>query len=132
MMDASECRLSAASATSASHTEAEDAVDLVHLRRYTLGDAVLEKEVLSLFLGQLPELMTALRSAANERDWKMAAHALKGSGRAVGAWQLANLAEHAEQLPLGGDTTKRQDLFAGIEAAATAARAYIDAAFGPA
>ena len=90
-------------------------VDLNHLRRYTLGDKALEQEVLRLFLAQLPETIASLRSAATERDWKMAAHTLKGSSRAVGAWRIASLAQEAEgprlqrRAPgvLGGDIEAR-------------------------
>ncbi|MBN9246850.1 MAG: Hpt domain-containing protein, partial [Hyphomicrobium sp.] len=73
-------------------------IDLAHLRRYTLGDKALEDEVLRLFLAQLPETLAALRTAATERDWKIAAHTLKGSSRAVGAWRIASLAQEAEAL----------------------------------
>ena len=38
-------------------------VDIKHLRRYTLGDQALEKEVLELFLGQLPETIASLSGA---------------------------------------------------------------------
>ncbi len=59
-------------------------VDLKHLRRYTLGDAGLEREILDLFFGQLPTTIAALAAAATPKEWKVAAHTLKGSGRAVG------------------------------------------------
>ncbi len=71
-------------------------VDLKHLRRYTLGDQSLEREVLSLFLAQLPSTISALGAARTDKDWKVAAHTLKGSGRAVGAWRIARIAEQAE------------------------------------
>jgi len=72
-------------------------VDLKHLRRYTLGDLGLEREVLSLFLAQLPETISALGAARTDKDWKIAAHTLKGSGRAVGAWRIARIADQAER-----------------------------------
>ncbi len=73
-------------------------VDLAHLRRYTLGDRGLELEILGLFVDQLPITIGALKNAPTEKEWGMAAHTLKGSARAVGAWPLATLAEGAERL----------------------------------
>jgi HPt (histidine-containing phosphotransfer) domain-containing protein len=73
-----------------------DVVDLKHLRRYTQGDTALEKEVLVLFAQQVPELIASMRGATVEKDWLIAAHSLKGSARAVGAWRLADLALQAE------------------------------------
>jgi HPt (histidine-containing phosphotransfer) domain-containing protein len=104
-------------------------VDLKHLRRYTLGDVELEKEVLELFLGQLPQTIGALSRAETERDWRVAAHTLKGSGRAVGAWRVARLAEHAERnlnvLNRAGCT----DVVAKINEAVEEARAYIESVY---
>jgi HPt (histidine-containing phosphotransfer) domain-containing protein len=73
-----------------------DAVDLKHLRRYTQGDTALEKEVLVLFAQQVPDLIAGMKTATVEKDWQIAAHSLKGSARAVGAWRLADLALQAE------------------------------------
>ncbi len=107
-------------------------VDLKHLRRYTLGDERLEKEVLELFLAQLPQTIGALSGAASERDWRMAAHTLKGSGRAVGAWRIARLAEHAERLLGPKSQDVRIEAVARIEEAAIEARSFILSAYGPA
>ena len=43
-----------------------DPVDIKHLRRYTLGDQDLEREVLTLFINQLPSTIAAL-GGANDR-----------------------------------------------------------------
>jgi HPt (histidine-containing phosphotransfer) domain-containing protein len=72
-------------------------IDREHLRRYTLGDPALEREILGLFIAQLPLTLEALKFAATDRDWHMAAHTLKGSARAVGASELARLALDAEK-----------------------------------
>ncbi len=104
-------------------------VDLAHLRRYTLGNADFEREVLGLFLAQLPSMIAALREAGSDRDWKMAAHALKGSGRAVGAWPLARAAEQAEQLPGVAGNLRCQEQVGRIERAAADVRQFIDVAF---
>lgn len=103
-----------------------EAVDLKHLRRYTMGDLALEKEVLQLFLLQLPVTIKSLSSAATDRDWLMAAHTLKGSCRAVGAWRVAGLAEQAERQIAAQTPALRADAVAGIEEAADEARNFID------
>ena len=100
-------------------------VDLAHLRRYTLGDKALEDEVIGLFLAQLPETIAALRSAATERDWKMAAHTLKGSSRAIGAWRMAQLAQQAEALVCSAEPAACSDAIIKLEAAASEARTFL-------
>lgn len=78
--------------------DASAPIDRAHLARYTLGDAALEREILELFLGHLPNTIRDLGLAETDRDWRMATHALKGSARAVGAWRLATAAENAERI----------------------------------
>jgi HPt (histidine-containing phosphotransfer) domain-containing protein len=107
-----------------------DPVDVQHLRRYTLGDQTLEREILQLFMIQLPELIGALRTAQTERDWRMAAHSLKGAGRAIGAWRIARLAEGAEGLTFGGDCQPRKTLVAEFDQAASEAGLYIESLWG--
>ncbi|HVZ06018.1 Hpt domain-containing protein [Hyphomicrobium sp.] len=105
-------------------------LDIQHLRRYTFGDQALEKEILSLFLAQLPETIAALRAAANQRDWKVAAHTLKGSSRAVGAFRLGDIAQEAEQLTYGADAEVRADAICRLQEAASEARSFIQATYG--
>ena len=62
-------------------------VDLVHLSRYTLGERELEREVLELFCSQSLIYIERLREARSDKDWKDAAHTLKGSASAIGAWR---------------------------------------------
>lgn len=73
-------------------------LDRKHLQRYTFGNIDLEEEVLGLFLAQLPDTIGALRTAPSDRDWRIAAHTLKGSSRCIGAWRLARAAEQAERV----------------------------------
>ena len=73
-------------------------VDLAHLARYTLGDVALEREVLELFCTQSVSYLEQLRAATSHKAWSEAAHSLKGSARAVGAWRAARAAEHIEAL----------------------------------
>jgi HPt (histidine-containing phosphotransfer) domain-containing protein len=71
-------------------------VDLVHLSRYTLGDRALEREVLELFCAQSSIYLESLRAAGSDKEWNEAAHSLKGSASAIGAWRAAAAAERAE------------------------------------
>jgi HPt (histidine-containing phosphotransfer) domain-containing protein len=84
-------------------TRPEPALDLAHLRRFTLGDHDLELEILDLFITQAPITLAALNAAGTDRDWRIAAHTLKGSARAVGAWSVALLAERAEAMSRRND-----------------------------
>lgn len=72
-------------------------LDLQHLRRYTLGMADLEREILGLFLGELPKSRAALLAAETGSAWHMAAHTLKGSALAIGASRLALAGAQAEK-----------------------------------
>jgi HPt (histidine-containing phosphotransfer) domain-containing protein len=114
-------------AAPAADMDAPQPIDFGHLRRYTLGDRGLEQEILGLFAEQLPITIGALASATTDKQWGMAAHTLKGSARAVGAWPLAALAEDAERLASNADAGMRAAIVGRLEAAAEEARAYIAA-----
>ena len=92
-------------------------LDRNHLARYTLGDAALEREVLGLFVDQIPETLDALDRAEGDEGRVMAAHTLKGSARAVGAGRLAAVAEAVERAAREGRATGalRADLAAACE-----------------
>jgi HPt (histidine-containing phosphotransfer) domain-containing protein len=90
-------------------------VDLVHLSRYTLGDIALEREVLRLFCTQSFLCLDQLRAAQSVKDWIDAAHSLKGSARAIGAWGVAEAAESAEALDEEEMARSRTKHLAGID-----------------
>ena len=69
-------------------------IDIAHLKRMTLGDAGLEREVLAMFAGQAVRLIDAL--ARLPSDAAALAHTLKGSARAIGAFAVADAAEALE------------------------------------
>ncbi len=73
-------------------------VDLVHLERQTLGSRSLECEVLELFHSRSEIYLQRLKDAEEDKAWADAAHAIKGSARGIGAWQVANSAQAAEDL----------------------------------
>jgi HPt (histidine-containing phosphotransfer) domain-containing protein len=98
-------------------------IDIAHLRRMTLGDAALEREVLSMFSDQASRLAKAL--AALPPDASALAHTLKGSARAVGAFALGDAAAHLETLiKTGGNTA---GALGELNDAVTDARDAIDA-----
>jgi HPt (histidine-containing phosphotransfer) domain-containing protein len=106
-------------------------VDMAHLARYTLGDAALEREVFELFCTQSVSYLDQLRAATSHKAWYQAAHALKGSARAVGAWRLARAAEYIE-VPRedsrpGLRATQLQELEASTQEAAAPAATLSDA-----
>ena len=97
-------------------------IDLVHLSKYTLGNRSLENELLGLFRSQADVYIARLDEAADETEWKNAAHSLKGSARGLGAWTLADLAEEAEATALAA----RDSIMARIREATAAVNAFID------
>jgi HPt (histidine-containing phosphotransfer) domain-containing protein len=100
-------------------------IDHAHLSRYTLGNYDLEVEVLGLFAGQAPQTLAWLTSSGTPKSWRDAAHTLKGSARAVGAWQVAIAAEQAEALSQSVDLEARRQAIAALTQALDVACAYI-------
>lgn len=74
------------------------AIDLDHLRRYTGGDAELEREVFGLFREQCALWMRTLDPTGDVDAWRAGTHALKGSARGIGAFALAEACAAAEAL----------------------------------
>ena len=98
-------------------------IDIEHLRRMTLGDAGLEREVLAMFSAQAVGLAGAL--ATLPPDAGALAHTLKGSARAIGAFCVADAAGSLEALiRSGGDPAQA---LAELDDALARARAAIDA-----
>jgi HPt (histidine-containing phosphotransfer) domain-containing protein len=99
-------------------------IDIAHLKRVTLGDAGLEREVLAMFAWQAVRLLEAL--AALPADAAELAHTLNGSARAVGAFKVADAAEAFEaSLRDGGEAS---EALAALRRQTAQARQAIDAA----
>jgi HPt (histidine-containing phosphotransfer) domain-containing protein len=98
-------------------------IDLEHLRRMTLGDAGLEREVLAMFAAQTVTLIGALSAMPPEAG--ALAHTLKGSARAIGAFAVADAAVCLEAAIQKGEDPVPS--LAGLKDAVTEARAAIDA-----
>jgi HPt (histidine-containing phosphotransfer) domain-containing protein len=98
-------------------------IDIEHLKRMTLGDAGLEQEVLAMFAGQAARLIDALAGLPPEAA--ALAHTLKGSARAIGAFQVADAAE-ALEAAIAGDGEPAWAM-AELKQAIAQARTAIDA-----
>lgn len=87
-------------------------IDLVHLARQTMGDRMLEEEVLQLFIQQAILIGERIRDA-DPLERKRLAHGLKGSARGIGAFAVADCAlaieESPEQASLISELTDRLD-----------------------
>jgi len=101
-------------------------IDRVHLARYTLGSIDLELEILGLFAGQAPETLVSLKAARSAKEWRDAAHTLKGSARAVGAWHVAERAAEAEALKDDINPARRQAALRALGEALDEACRHID------
>ena len=84
-------------------TAASAVIDLCHLDQYTLGDQDLQRELLELFRMQLDTQQAELRQCADPDAWKRSAHTLKGAARAVGAFQVADVAERMEDIDFANE-----------------------------
>ena len=112
-------RAAAADRASAPRVD-EDAIDLKHLFRMTLGDHGLEREVLALFDRQIDMLVGRMAAVAPSGIAALA-HTLKGSARGVGAWPIARAAEVVEAAP----ATELAPAIAALTATACQTRAAI-------
>ncbi|WP_027579955.1 Hpt domain-containing protein [Bradyrhizobium sp. Ai1a-2] len=101
-------------------------IDLAHLARMSLGDAALEREVLSLFAAQSVKLIAAL--ATLPQDARELAHTLKGSARAIGAFAVADAAAGLEHVLTSGAETAEP--LAALTDAVARARNAIQAILG--
>lgn len=79
----------------------DGALDLDHLKRMTLGDERLEREVLRMFSAQSVHLIGTL--AALPPEARELVHTLKGSACAIGAIAVADAAACLETVLINGD-----------------------------
>ena len=98
-------------------------IDMDRLQRMTLGDARLEREVLTMFSAQAASLIGSL--AALTADAGALAHTLKGSACAIGAFGVADAAGHLEAAVLSGQNPS--EALSDLKEAIMQARMAIDA-----
>ncbi len=92
-------------------------LDRAHLAHYTMENRELEREIVTLFLQQLPSTTAMLKTAGNYADWKLAAHTLKGSAAAVGATRINALAVELEKCDFPPASASSQKLLTALEGA---------------
>jgi HPt (histidine-containing phosphotransfer) domain-containing protein len=98
-------------------------IDIEHLRRMTLGDDSLEREVLAMFSAQAVSLIGTL--ATLPKDAGALTHTLKGSARAIGAFGVADAAVRLEAALQNGEDPS--ELLGELDDAIAQARTAIDA-----
>ena len=89
-------------------------VDLVHLSSMSMGDRVLELEVLNMFVGQIPTYFEMAKSASSADEIYRAAHTIKGASRGIGAFEVADVAKQAEDCGVF-DMIALEEAFARIQ-----------------
>lgn len=106
------------------------ALDRAHLARYTMENRELEREIIALFLQQLPATTAMLKTAATQADWKLAAHTLKGSAAAVGATRINVLAAELEKWAFDADRDPVENLLAALDRAIAQFRRAVGRIYG--
>ena len=88
--------------------------DRTHLAQYTMDSPDLEREIVGLFMAQLPAILERLLNVSSRADWRMATHTLKGSALAVGACRIGEFAKKLEPVDGLEASEKRKKLLSGL------------------
>ena len=88
--------------------------DREHLAHYTMDSLDLEREIVGLFVSQLPSILDSLFQAKSAEDWRFATHTLKGSAQAIGACRIGSIAEKLEPVAAFERSEKREKLLADL------------------
>ena len=88
--------------------------DRTHLAQYTMDSPELEREIIGLFMAQLPDILYRLQNADSSADWRIATHTLKGSAFAIGACKIGDLAKKLEPVNNPEQDAKRKKLLSGL------------------
>ena len=88
--------------------------DRSHLAQYTMDSPELEREIIGLFVAQLPTILDRLQNVSSGDDWRIATHTLKGSALAVGAYKIGELAKKLEPVNNPEQDAKRKKLLSGL------------------
>jgi hypothetical protein len=92
--------------------------DRAHLAHYTMNSAELEREIIGLFLLQLPSTIELIEDATAAAEWKLATHTLKGAAASIGAGKLQAIAAELEDIGFEGDAELRLAGLRRLKAAA--------------
>jgi chemotaxis protein histidine kinase CheA len=99
-------------------TVATGVFDRAHLAHYTMHSAELEREIIGLFLLQLPSTIELIEDATAAAEWKLATHTLKGAAASIGAGKLQAIATELEDIGFEGDVELRLAGLRQLKAAA--------------
>lgn len=102
--------------------EPNDVIDFSHLDLFTRGRPDVEEDLLGNFVFGAETYLKLLQAAPDGKQWRDAAHALKGAARGIGATEVAALAGAAEQVGVT-DTAGRAAALARLGEALAAVRA---------
>lgn len=103
----------------------KDAVDIdaAYLDQQTAGDRELAREIIGLFREQVRQQYEVITGRGDLRARCDAAHTLKGSSRAIGAWKVAAIVQDIEDALADPATPELDMLFQRFDAAILAADA---------
>lgn len=99
--------------------------DQAHLAHYTMNSEDLEREIVGLFLQQLPMTTDLIEEAQTAAEWKLSVHTLKGAAAAVGANQLLGVVMDLENIAYGSDIDQKARLLKALRDAADEFRATV-------
>ena len=88
--------------------------DRSHLAQYTMDSPDLEREIVGLFVAQLPAILERLQNGESRDDWRIATHTLKGSALAIGACKIGDLAKKLEPVNIPEQKARRKKLLSGL------------------
>ena len=88
--------------------------DRTLLAQYTMDSPELEREIVGLFVAQLPAILDRLQNFDSSADWRIATHTLKGSALAIGAYKIGDLARKLEPVNSPEQDAKRKKLLSGL------------------
>ncbi len=102
--------------------DSDNEIDFNHLKQYVGDDSSIIAEVFSLFKHQVDMWSKGMEPHSDDDVWASVMHSLKGSARAVGAQNLADLCEKGEAMVgehnlLAARTTHVQDVKFSIDKA---------------
>lgn len=86
-----------------------------HLQQYVDQNLQLEREIVDLFLLQLPDIVNNLKASSDPKDWKLWSHTLKGSAMSIGARKIERAAIELEAAGFEHDSPARREKLAQLE-----------------
>ena len=104
---------------------ASSPIDMDHLDQQSLGDPGLRDEVLRLYAQMSQVYLGRIEASASPAELQQHIHTLKSAAAGIGAWQVRDLAKHAEDTLREGNPVNAEHIRA-ISAAVADCREFID------